>query len=189
MRTLERHPDIYLPSYDSDEVRWTFEDLADLRHSNSVRAIRFVKLDAPGFDNLTDVLLSADEAFAEVAQFCGTSVLRHTWGLSELPRSMTPDMATYLEEAQESAKHLLPAGKVLVAEVDVVRDQEPLDSYDTEAIRQGLNQHILGTSKAFWYDGEHCQFVKGSTADTNKRQLTLVDIEPRISLRGGPVYS
>ncbi len=161
-----------------------------------------IALEAPGarmlavYPHLSEVLARTDEELERVAKLCGAQVIRHTWRLIEprpahgkrLQEAMTEDLSGY-------RKMGIPRGKALVAEVELLREIEPLDEASADRVNEDINRYyaaydaLCDDEELENYRGvilsaiDPEQFVTGVSAlapPNSPRQLRLPDVEPRL---------
>lgn len=152
---------------------------------------------APG--SLAELLEKTDEELDAVAELCDAEVVGHEWGLYPVKgKGYDYEYLRYLPSfSGVYGLEGMPAGHILVAEVELVCDPEPEATRGSmgehlSVIKSGLNRYY-GEGKGSYqlsdmrWSGRYYrpdQFVVGATAGSGAGQAgrKLVDIEPRFRL-------
>lgn len=134
--------------------------------------VRRVDMFAEGFSSLKKALNTADEVFARVAGHTGAIVVEHHWGFLDRPRSVQ----------QQKLWPLVPPEFTLIAEIEIIRDIQPLTADQKEKLEDySVWDTKLAGNGYTWIDYSSGQFINGLSITQPEPQLILSDIEPLIA--------
>jgi hypothetical protein len=139
------------------------------------RAIRFITpAHAAGELTLREGMRMLDDELLEIAGFCGALVVGHRWGLIDT-------------RSQPYARHpqsdLVPAGYMLVAEVDALKDARPLSPTSIRSVEEGVFKYRCAkqAGQPYLTDIYPEQFLETAPPESEP-SLHLTDIDGRFSL-------
>lgn len=139
-----------------------------------VRAIRFIP---PAYKegelSLREGMQMLDDELLEVAGYCGALVVPHQWGL------VNTRSQPYVRHPQSP---LVPAGYMLVAEVDAVADPRPLSPRSIGLVEEGVFAYRCAKppGERFLTDIYPAQFLETpGEAPADDPRLHLIDLDGR----------
>ncbi len=136
------------------------------------RAIRFDPPFIPSGTRLVDILSRAEDQFGLIAEFCGASVVSHDWALAD--RSDHP-------QPRFNQPRPIPAGYMLVAQVEAIRDITPLTEEMAELVVSGVQTYNERNHSHPYHlrDLGPQQFSYGVIGSSPEPQLVMHDIDLR----------
>lgn len=172
-RSFEKLP-VYGPEHTICFNKLQIRTMAQRGVTSLVRMVRpFEAID--GVTPFGAFLRTADQQLQHVAKLTGSTVLPHIWGKHEL----TPDELRSINHIYTT--ETWPPNWILVAEVPVLEDVQPLPRPIADRVNRRLDQYheIQGETKQPWlYDMNASQIVEGTLDGVRARWL--VDIEPGV---------
>lgn len=133
--------------------------------------------------SLAELLHKTDTELGEVAKLTGTQVIPHTWGLWKAPDSPR-DHRAYGHYTAPPKTLDIPAGHILVAEVDIVRhctEIEPFSELGKQISKGTSAYRQLPVMRLCDYYGAG-NLSRGFTDHEPIEQAYVTDIEPRFQV-------
>jgi hypothetical protein len=130
-------------------------------------------------ESLKKILEIADKELLAIAKLCGTLALGHMWALQE-----KRDPQERRRWALGAARDIVPPGKILIAEVDLIcnlKKKEDMPPYFLNRIRSGIKQYSGSLSRD---EVDIWQFGVGQNVNQSVAQEAAwhLDIEPMMVL-------
>ncbi len=175
MNILKYHG-LDLPIYPTEEVLHTKEQYrsADLHGQSTF--VRTVRTSGPT-ETLASRLSRADWYFDQIARYCGTKIVPHTWGLCK-------DVPEITFERRLLVDDIVPRGYLPVAEVTAI---EPCGDIPLDAVslfQKGLTKYYknaVATNEHPYTDVRIGQVMYGRQVASDQEPRTwYVDIEPLV---------
>lgn len=133
--------------------------------------------------NFAELLDKTDTELNAIAQLTGAQVIPHTWGLWKTPTSPR-DHRAYGHYTAPPKTLNIPAGHILVAEVDIVRNCTEIEPFSElgKQISQGTSAYRQRPGmRLFDYYGAG-NLSHGFTDHEPMEQAYVTDIEPRFQI-------
>ncbi|HSX36974.1 MAG TPA: hypothetical protein VLG13_02565 [Patescibacteria group bacterium] len=179
MPALVHNLGLELPVFDKDtRIAWGHQDIAQGGDRKADTLIRRTRFRALGATSLREALHAADALFQMAAAHAGATVVGHSWGLYHAGRGHPQYFGVGGDVVHPP---LLPAGHVLVAEVDILRYTNPLRPSQKETVDKALETYSKAeqaNSQFKWVEACSSQFVTAKEQPGADAQLWLIDIEP-----------
>lgn len=136
---------------------------------------RVIRFDPPvirGGMRLIDILSRAEDQFDLIAGFCGARVVSHDWALAD--QSVHP-------RARHNQPRPIPAGYMLVAQVEAIRDITPLTEEMAELVISGVQTYNERNRSHPYHlrDLGPQQFSYGTVGASPEPQLVMHDLDLR----------
>ena len=180
MAALLKHHGLELPVWDQETpVIYRHSDMDSAARSQD-SFVRVTRIRGVGCKSLKQCLEIADAELVAVADRCDAKVIRHEWGLHKPPVSRK----FYGLGLWEYPDGLLPPGFMLVADVDAIKDPEPVSTQQGLYIKlmSEMTGHVTSRRKngsLTLDDMSASQFLLGCIR--GETDVWLADIEPRLT--------
>lgn len=169
---LLKHHGLELPVFDQERPllvsKSQFKQAANDPDNPHETFLRAVFTTGPGEQSLKERLDATNNELDRLSQFCGTSIVKHTFGLYPIE----DPKYEYLHQ------HKVPDDYVLAAEVEILQVQElklkPL------SIRKGIYEYRKHGGQLGDVRLRQFAYGKSKFEASDKPEWTFVDIEPRL---------
>lgn len=183
---------INLPVFDAENpLAITRDDIEVAASAGGSSFLRRVFAEPPRKKSeaeLSEILDLADKELETIARFCGSRVVKHTWGLYPVPKDLRQKCTKLLLHNQRRLG--LPANHILAADVEVVPNPQKIIVLEPvyNELLHGLGRYmqLQRPSEHILRDMNPKQFVirgsldaEGSDTLLSRIDTYLVDIEPR----------
>lgn len=182
---IAKYPGLDLPVYDADAEVLSSKDEMMIAAAKAGKRhfVRTVSITGEGYDSLKQVLDTSDRELERIAELTHAEVIDHEWGLYRPGFKPLADQVPVVRP-----RNLLPAGMLLVAEVEVIQNARPLNYIQSRRRQRVIDQYYGNYERPVFTQGKHGdlfagQYLRGYSFVKRARGIFLADIEPILGAR------